>query len=98
MRAQLAWKALLFGLTLSAAVGCGTDRTGLQPGYQPVQPERSDGPGNPQPVRPGATTPPATPATDDGELAADARAQLQQALLRIRVAERRHREGPRHRP
>jgi F-type H+-transporting ATPase subunit epsilon len=26
-----------------------------------------------------------------------ARAQLQQALLRIRVAERRHREGPRHR-
>ncbi len=28
---------------------------------------------------------------------ARARAQLQQALLRIRVAERRHREGPRHR-
>jgi F-type H+-transporting ATPase subunit epsilon len=28
---------------------------------------------------------------------AAARAQLQQALLRIRVAERRHREGPRHR-
>src|SRR4051794_20966256 len=28
---------------------------------------------------------------------ASARAQLQQALLRIRVAERRHREGPRHR-
>jgi F-type H+-transporting ATPase subunit epsilon len=27
-----------------------------------------------------------------------ARAALQQALLRIRVAERRHREGPRHRP
>jgi F-type H+-transporting ATPase subunit epsilon len=27
-----------------------------------------------------------------------ARAQLQQALLRIRVAERRHREGPRRRP
>jgi F-type H+-transporting ATPase subunit epsilon len=26
-----------------------------------------------------------------------ARAQLAQALLRIRVAERRHREGPRHR-
>jgi len=26
-----------------------------------------------------------------------ARAALQQALLRIRVAERRHREGPRHR-
>ncbi len=26
-----------------------------------------------------------------------ARAQLQQALIRIRVAERRHREGPRHR-
>jgi len=26
-----------------------------------------------------------------------ARAQLQQALLRIRVAERRYREGPRHR-
>ena len=29
---------------------------------------------------------------------AAARAALQQALLRIRVAERRHREGPRHRP
>ena len=29
---------------------------------------------------------------------AAARAQLQQALLRIRVAERRHREGPRRRP
>ena len=28
---------------------------------------------------------------------ASARAQLQHALLRIRVAERRHREGPRHR-
>jgi len=28
---------------------------------------------------------------------ATARAALQQALLRIRVAERRHREGPRHR-
>ncbi len=28
---------------------------------------------------------------------AQARAQLQQALLRIRVAERRYREGPRHR-
>jgi F-type H+-transporting ATPase subunit epsilon len=27
-----------------------------------------------------------------------ARAALQEALLRIRVAERRHREGPRHRP
>ena len=37
-----------------------------------------------------------TPATDGADLAA-ARAQLQQALLRIRVAERRHREGPRHR-
>jgi F-type H+-transporting ATPase subunit epsilon len=35
-------------------------------------------------------------ATDADDLAA-ARAQLQQALLRIRVAERRHREGPRHR-
>ena len=34
--------------------------------------------------------------TDAVDLAA-ARAQLQQALLRIRVAERRHREGPRHR-
>ena len=33
---------------------------------------------------------------DAPDLAA-ARAQLQQALLRIRVAERRHREGPRHR-
>ena len=33
---------------------------------------------------------------DAVDLAA-ARAQLQQALLRIRVAERRHREGPRHR-
>ena len=38
----------------------------------------------------GATT------TDAVDLAA-ARAQLQGALLRIRVAERRHREGPRHR-
>ena len=37
-----------------------------------------------------------TARTDAGDLAA-ARAQLQQALLRIRVAERRHREGPRHR-
>ncbi len=37
-----------------------------------------------------------TPATEAVDLAA-ARAQLQQALLRIRVAERRHREGPRHR-
>lgn len=35
-------------------------------------------------------------ATDAVDLSA-ARAQLQQALLRIRVAERRHREGPRHR-
>ena len=35
-------------------------------------------------------------ATDAADLAA-ARAQLQAALLRIRVAERRHREGPRHR-
>ena len=34
--------------------------------------------------------------TDAVDLAA-ARAQLQQALLRIRVAERRHREGPQHR-
>jgi len=34
--------------------------------------------------------------TDTVDLAA-ARAQLQTALLRIRVAERRHREGPRHR-
>jgi len=34
--------------------------------------------------------------TDAVDLAA-ARAQLQTALLRIRVAERRHREGPRHR-
>jgi F-type H+-transporting ATPase subunit epsilon len=35
-------------------------------------------------------------ATDAVDLAA-ARAQLQAALLRIRVAERRHREGPRRR-
>jgi F-type H+-transporting ATPase subunit epsilon len=35
-------------------------------------------------------------ATDEVNLAA-ARAALQQALLRIRVAERRHREGPRRR-
>ena len=34
--------------------------------------------------------------TDTTDLNA-ARAALQQALLRIRVAERRHREGPRHR-
>ncbi len=34
--------------------------------------------------------------TDATDLAA-ARAQLQASLLRIRVAERRHREGPRHR-
>ena len=33
----------------------------------------------------------------EGADLAMARAQLQQALLRIRVAERRHREGPRHR-
>ena len=33
---------------------------------------------------------------EEANLAA-ARASLQQALLRIRVAERRHREGPRHR-
>ena len=37
-----------------------------------------------------------TAPTDAVDLAA-ARASLQQALLRIRVAERRHREGPRHR-
>src|SRR3954449_5973312 len=36
-------------------------------------------------------------ATDQPADLANARAQLQQALLRIRVAERRHREGPRHR-
>ena len=35
-------------------------------------------------------------STEPADLAA-ARAQLQAALLRIRVAERRHREGPRHR-
>jgi len=35
-------------------------------------------------------------ATDTVDLSA-ARANLQQALLRIRVAERRYREGPRHR-
>ena len=34
----------------------------------------------------------------EGADLAAARAALQQALLRIRVAERRHREGPRHRP
>ena len=34
----------------------------------------------------------------EGADLAAARAQLQQALLRLRVAERRHREGPRHRP
>ncbi len=34
--------------------------------------------------------------TEGADLSA-ARAALQQALLRIRVAERRHREGPRHR-
>jgi F-type H+-transporting ATPase subunit epsilon len=33
----------------------------------------------------------------EGADLAAARAQLQTALLRIRVAERRHREGPRHR-
>ena len=33
----------------------------------------------------------------EGADLAAARAQLQQALLRIRVAERRYREGPRHR-
>jgi F-type H+-transporting ATPase subunit epsilon len=35
--------------------------------------------------------------SDEGADLAAARAQLAQALLRIRVAERRHREGPRHR-
>jgi F-type H+-transporting ATPase subunit epsilon len=35
--------------------------------------------------------------TEGADLSA-ARAALQQALLRIRVAERRHREGPRRRP
>jgi F-type H+-transporting ATPase subunit epsilon len=34
----------------------------------------------------------------EGADLATARAALEQALLRIRVAERRHREGPRHRP
>jgi F-type H+-transporting ATPase subunit epsilon len=38
----------------------------------------------------------ATGYSEGADLAA-ARAALQQALLRIRVAERRHREGPRHR-
>jgi F-type H+-transporting ATPase subunit epsilon len=37
-----------------------------------------------------------TSPADTADLAA-ARASLQHALLRIRVAERRHREGPRHR-
>ena len=37
-----------------------------------------------------------TAANEPADLAS-ARASLQQALLRIRVAERRHREGPRHR-
>jgi F-type H+-transporting ATPase subunit epsilon len=37
-----------------------------------------------------------TAANEPADLAA-ARASLQQALLRIRVAERRYREGPRHR-
>ena len=37
-----------------------------------------------------------TAANEPADLAR-ARAQLQQALLRIRVAEHRHREGPRHR-
>lgn len=37
------------------------------------------------------------PAPSDTVDLAAARAALQQALLRIRVAERRHREGPRHR-
>jgi hypothetical protein len=50
-------------LTLLAAVGCGTDMTGLQPGYGPVQTDRSDGGTNLPPVRPGDTTPPATPPT-----------------------------------
>jgi F-type H+-transporting ATPase subunit epsilon len=36
-------------------------------------------------------------APHEGPDLAAARAQLQTALLRIRVAERRHREGPRHR-
>ena len=36
------------------------------------------------------------PAPTEADLAS-ARAALQHALLRIRVAERRHREGPRHR-
>jgi F-type H+-transporting ATPase subunit epsilon len=36
-------------------------------------------------------------APHEGPDLAAARAQLQVALLRIRVAERRHREGPRHR-
>lgn len=36
-------------------------------------------------------------APNEGPDLAAARAQLQAALLRIRVAERRHREGPRHR-
>jgi F-type H+-transporting ATPase subunit epsilon len=34
---------------------------------------------------------------DEGADLSAARAALQQALMRIRVAERRHREGPRHR-
>ncbi len=37
------------------------------------------------------------PGIHEGADLSAARAQLQQALLRIRVAERRHREGPRHR-
>ena len=36
-------------------------------------------------------------ASNDAADLAAARAQLQHSLLRIRVAERRHREGPRHR-
>ena len=49
-----------------------------------------------RPRRPGARpSAPSRPASSEGADLAAARAQLQQALLRIRVAERRHREGPR---
>jgi hypothetical protein len=72
MRAPFVPPVLSLGLTLLAALGCGTDRTGLQSGFQGIQPDRSDGGTNLPPVRPDATMSPATPAVDASAAPVDA--------------------------
>jgi hypothetical protein len=74
MRALSARSVLLsICLTLAVAAACGTDRTGLGPGYGPIASDRPDGGGtNIPPVRPGGGTPPATSMPDAAPVAIDA--------------------------